>query len=317
MNRDLKKNRLGMALVALFLMVAGMVSVAQPSVAVADPILSASQTSSNLVLASTHTTVAPVKGKPPVGGISSRAACTTTCYTYAGRYQVATTGGATANLRIENPYCSSTCYHSLAEVAVQNIGSGGGTGNTVEIGWTHDALICGQSTSPCLFVFAWINGVGQTYNGGTWVTNTTYCSTVGAICAGAALPTGVAKEFTMVYDATTPAGGAWWGKYNGNYIGYFPSSTWGSGVFTTSTKVQFFGELAHSTTVPCSDMGQGTFGSTAALPATYFGSVSYFSGPTVALTDVVTNSAWYNVGVASARTFYFGGPGSGGIVGGC
>src|SRR3954464_14711321 len=103
------------------------------------------------------------KGLPSTGNISARAACTTTCYTYAGRYQVAATGGTTANMWIGNPFCSSTCYHSLGEIAVQNIGVGGGQGTIVEIGWTKDPTVCSVAngadpTKPCLFVFSWING---------------------------------------------------------------------------------------------------------------------------------------------------------------
>jgi hypothetical protein len=271
---------------------------------------------------------AALKGAMPTSQAAAsralRAPCTGTCYTYAGRSQSVVSDGSVANLRIESPYCSSTCYHSLAEIAVQDTSSAS-TRNVAEIGWTHDPTVCaGVTGNLCLFVFNWVGGVGKVYNlatGSTFVENTTWCSTAGAICAGDAVPTGVAKSFAIQHfgsgcGCTT----GWWAYYDGHAIGVYPDSTWTSAgiTFTQTGLIQWFGELAHSTTVPCSDVGQGTFGSTGALPATYFGSISLYNGASsVSPSTVVTNSSWYDVGVASAQTFYFGGPGANGVVGGC
>jgi hypothetical protein len=199
---------------------------------------------------------AALKGAMPTSQAAAsralRAPCTGTCYTYAGRSQSVVSDGSVANLRIESPYCSSTCYHSLAEIAVQDTSSAS-TRNVVEIGWTHDPTVCSGVTGNLA-------------------------------------------------------------------IGVYPDSTWTSAgiTFTQTGLIQWFGELAHSTTVPCSDVGQGTFGSTGALPATYFGSISLYNGASsVSPSTVVTNASWYDVGVASTQTFYFGGPGANGVVGGC
>jgi hypothetical protein len=94
------------------------------------------------------------------------------------------------------------------------------------------------------------------------------------------------------------------------------------------TTVQSFGELADdSTTTHCSDMANGKFGSTFTNPPdatgatdpSYFGSVSLYLGnvPTAYTAIANTNSAWFDSGFLSARTYAVGGPGFGGNTGSC
>ena len=49
---------------------------------------------------------------------------------------------------------------------------------------------------------------------------------------------------------------AWWIVYDTEWIGYFPDDLW-DGNYTRSGLQQFFGEVAASSTKPCTDMGNG------------------------------------------------------------
>lgn len=270
---------------------------------------------------SAQTGKAGFKGRPNTGKSAKDAANSSLAaltggpyYFYAARSQAATTTGAYANVYIGKPYLNSNEYHSVSEISVEK--TVGGTKQIVEVGWNVDTTVNGDS-NPHLFVYHWVNGAGTCYNGCGFVD---YAPN--ATNAGATLTQGSAKSFGIQYDATTPTGGGWWVSYNGNWVGYFPSSLWTSATpsvttYTNSDYVQFFGEVASSVTTPCSDMGTGTAGSTGALPAAYFGSITYLNGPAYALNTTTTNSSWYSVGLAGTRTFYQGGAGNGGVINGC
>lgn len=249
---------------------------------------------------------------------TARVLAGTPTYYYAGRNQGHTAPnkpyGAFANIRVENPFLLSTDYHSLAEISVQD---GPSNQQIVEVGWTKDPLVCGAGTPLCAFGYHWINGLGTCYN----CNFIDYGPNTFNLGASVASWVGTGKQFGIQYF-----NGNWWLSINGGWVGYYEGTRWssppagyGSGVtFVDANFTQFFGETVVD--VPgsqSSDMGQGTQGSTTALPAAYFGSVAYVGGPGASptLSSVVSDPTRYSVGVASARTFYFGGPGLGGNIG--
>lgn len=230
-------------------------------------------------------------------------------YIYAGRTQAAATAGAYSTMDAEAPHIDAVNgYHSLAEVEIEKTNAGGK--QVVEVGWTVDPALNGDS-NPHLFVAWWKNGVFQCYN--------TACAGFVQLAspapqAGQTLTTGVAasKRYGLQYSATTPSGGGWWFYASSptTAFGYIPNTAWGTSAFSQSDKVQMFGESASSSLPTCNYVGSGTQGSTTAVPAAFFSSNSYISGPTVAMTTAVTDPS-LSVGVASAATFYYGGKATG------
>lgn len=271
--------------------------------------------------------VAP-KGAPPIKpgtGVSTRSLTTcpgspAKCYSYVAGSQAVTNTGAAGTFEVGAPYLKSTDYHSLAENAVIR-DDGSGIRQIVELGWTVDPVVNGNST-PALFVYSWKNGATSCYNGCGYVdyaANTT-------VYAGMPLTAGQQMAYRILYDSTTPAGGAWWiwvdpdagGATAGNWIGYFPQSVW-SGLavpFTSANGYQLFFELAHTTVESCSDMGNGQQGSGGAgasprpsfiASAAYFSGGSWVNGSLINFLSPVTTKWTYNA--PSVRTFYGGGPG--------
>jgi hypothetical protein len=231
-------------------------------------------------------------------------------YFYAGRNQAAVTSGAASTMDAETPYLdTANDYHITTEISVEKTNANGH--QIVELGWDKDPALYGDSNAH-VFVYWWKDGLPKCYN--------TACAGFVQIAspapqAGQTLTTGVAasKRYQIQYSATNPAGaqpGAWWFYLGGSALGYIPNTAWGTSAFSQSDKVQMFGEVAAGTTSPCSDMGTGTQGSTAAVPAAFMSSNGYVSGPAVSMTTFTTNSSWYSVGSVSNFTFYEGGPGS-------
>jgi hypothetical protein len=265
-------------------------------------------------------TFAP-KGKPPV--VASKSGGFTTAgvasYRYAGGRQVFSSSpypsAVYANVAIKKPFSENPGnYHTLAEIAVQDqIGS---TNQVVEVGWNVDRTVNGGSDEPHIFVFHWVDGVPTCYNGCNWVDYGPNPVNAGAnIGAGGQAWTGTAKQMGIQYF-----NGDWWISVANNWIGFFPGSEW-TGATPPLTQVgatQLFGETVND--IPgndCSDMGSGTHGSTGAVPAAYFGSTAFLTGPAVAITTFATHPSLYTAASASARTFYYGGPGLGGNIGSC
>lgn len=219
--------------------------------------------------------------------------------------------GATVNLTVQKPYVAAADYHSLAELAVMS----SDRQQIVEIGWNVDPAVNGDSL-PHLFVSHWVNGVGTCYNGCGWVD---YAPN--AVNAGSSLASyiGVSKQFGAEYYNN-----AWWLFFGGAYIGYFPVSLWSGAsppaTFTQVRQVQGFGEVAASSTTPCTDMGNGLLGTSANTTAARVGSLTNADSSytyTSAVYDagspfVVPSSASpsrYSVYAVSGSTFRYGGPG--------
>lgn len=230
--------------------------------------------------------------KPPQAPTTLAA---TANYFYAIGSQTADSDGFFVNASIARPTLDSADYHTLAEIAVQSADGK----QVVEVGWTVDKALNGD-TDPHLFVFHWVNDESTCYNGCGWVQ---YSKNVKP---GDTLATG-AKRFGVQY-----ASGAWWVSFDSEFIGYFPDSLWSSAgtTFTKAGLVQVFGEVASTTTKPCSDMGNGALGTDKTAAA--MGSGSYINGLLSLDLNVrpypVTD--YYNTNKLSTRSFQYGGPGA-------
>ncbi|HSE60847.1 MAG TPA: neprosin family prolyl endopeptidase [Candidatus Saccharimonadales bacterium] len=249
------------------------------------------------------------KAPPNSGGVSTFATCTSPCYFYSGVLRNpgggATIDGISDNVRINKPNRAGD-YHSLGEVIVQK--GAGSSMNAVEIGWTVDPALNGDD-DPHLFVYWWKLGAGQGYNGAGFVDNGAEPLDAGDSLAG---DIGVSKRmFIWHYN------GAWWVSYDNKYIGYFPDSLWGTGVFTNTTYQQVFGEIAATTDPTCSEMGNGIMPVAGGTTAALMGSLSKIVGQTASAvvsldpwtSTTVTRPTSWGLVAASSYTFRYGGPG--------
>jgi hypothetical protein len=210
-------------------------------------------------------------------------------YTYAQGRQVGDLSGAAANLTIASPKVQPGDWHSLAEIAVQSLDGQ----QVIEVGWTVDRLVNDGSDDPHLFVFNWIDGGPQCYNG------CGYIPAKGAsIKPGDTLPLGF-KNFGIQH-----IGDGWWIAYDTEWIGMFPDSNWKGG-YTRAGQVQYYGEVASSDPTTCTQMGNGNSPETSA--AARFGSVVYVDGPPVNLAVRSTNESLYSTNRLNDRTFRYGG----------
>ncbi|MGA8113318.1 MAG: neprosin family prolyl endopeptidase [Actinocatenispora sp.] len=244
-------------------------------------------------------TVAPAQASTPLAapgaglfGHQHSTTLTASAYTYVYGRQSVATDGANVSLQQATPSLAGGDYHSLAELAVQSA-----DGNQiVEIGWTVDQGLNGD-TQPHLFVFHWIDLQATCYNGCGFV------STSSSIHAGDAVASGQTGTYKIVH-----ANGQWQTWYNGTEVGYFPDSEWGNR-YTRAGLVQAFGEVSSATETPCTDMGNGTFGSAAG--SAQIGGYSLINGASGASLSVAdTNASWYDHGATTATSFRFGGPGA-------
>ena len=234
--------------------------------------------------------------------------------------QNVTAGGIYSDVYISQPWLDKIDYHTLAELAVIKKMDNGDR-QIVEVGWTVDRAINGDDL-PHLFVFSWINGVGQCYNGCGFV-NYTGGDLASPVRPGGKLTPGEVKQFGIQYNPTSDTTGDWWVAYDKKWVGYFPGTQWTkaspSVSFTESTQVQAFGEVAADNEWPCTDMGTESQGS-AGKGAAYFSGVSlYNSKSTAQLTQIIQPTGgyydtFYTMSwpgkTPSMRSFYYGGGGS-------
>ena len=239
--------------------------------------------------------VAPkgVPGIAPAGvrGIAS-AAQIGLYYYYAAAFLTGSAPAAQGRFTQESPYVAPEDYHSLAEM----LGGSGDGGDMIELGWTVDPGL-NHDTLPHLFVFHWVNGSPTCYNGCGWVqvSPTRY--------PGMALPvSGTPQRYSLRFAA-----GKWWVGYQGEWIGYFPASIW-SDRFQELGLVQWFGEVAASGPQPCTQMGDGIFGS--GLNAAAVVSEKVGLQPASATPGEVTEPAYYAIGNFTGNGYRFGGPGA-------
>lgn len=218
--------------------------------------------------------------------------------------------GAYSNFTPISPATASG-DHSLVEIAVSKTGN---SGQFVEVGINRDFNLYGDNL-PHLFVFSWVNGVGKGYNaqaGSGWVD---YAAN--PINAGADLTSylgGANKKFGIQYSNS-----AWWVSFDNQWIGNYPGTNWTgaspSVTFVDSTYVQFFGEVASTNASPCTDMGNGTLGTTMPTPtppAARVTSAQYTPSPNLAVLvygnfpSVPTKYAVHRI---TDGAFDYGGPG--------
>jgi hypothetical protein len=163
---------------------------------------------------------------------ATRTSCPAGCYFYSSFSQGPGTGllagGAAANFSVQNTYLNSTdSAHSLGEIALTGHNAGGT--QVVEAGITTDPTVNGD-LNPHLFVFAWINGVGQCYNGCGWtrtagstvtagMSMTAYLGTVINL-TWQHFPAGANGQLAGWYAWFQPSGGT------GQWFGLFPDSMW-------------------------------------------------------------------------------------------
>jgi hypothetical protein len=214
---------------------------------------------------------------------------------YAAASQSESADGAYANLVIGKPYLADGDYHTLAEISVQSADGQ----QIVEVGWNVDRTVNGDS-DPHLFVYHWVDRKESCYNACGWQQ---YSST---IKPGDTLPVGYSKRFGIMHYNN-----AWWVVYDTEWIGYFPDDLW-DGRYTRSGLQQFFGEVAASTTKPCTDMGTGV--SPSNDNAARVGSIAEIDGGYV---DTNVNLNIRGIGGVypapiplSTRTFRYGGGGA-------
>jgi hypothetical protein len=223
------------------------------------------------------------------------------CYDYVfGRQIVSTSNGATVSTLVADPQLNHNfnLEHSLQELSVQNTA---GT-DTVEVGWTVDHTLNGDYL-PHLFVYYWVNGVGEGYN--QLGPGFGYVQVSAKLKPGDPLTVGSTPKLGLVQ-----VGGNWQVQVNGAEIGYFPGSLWG-GAFNQGQQITAFGEVAmDSTDVPsCTQMGNGQFGTS---PTSSWMGNFQLVGASVpsSLTVTSRDPAFYDQGSVTATGFHLGGPGS-------
>jgi len=237
---------------------------------------------------------------PPKAGVLAEPPSTgddddTVNFFYTVGSQVGDSDGAYGNLTVAKPVLNRGDYHTLAEIAVQSADGS----QVVEVGWNVDRVVNGDD-DPHLFVFHWVDGKGTCYNA------CGYQSYSKTSTPGDTLPYNVSKRFGIQHF-----GGNWWIAYDTEWIGYFPDDLW-SGKYTRSGLQQFFGEVAASSTTPCTGMGNGLDSKDPS--AARFGSITQLNGPdaNVALRTLTPDpkiASPYSTVALSGRTFRFGGPG--------
>jgi hypothetical protein len=211
-------------------------------------------------------------------------------YVY-GRVTTSGASGASVALTQAKPALAAADFHSLAELAVESADGR----QIVEVGWIVAPEVNGDS-KPHIFVFHWIDGVPTCYNG------CGYVSVTAPTGAGDPVTVGVTGKFGIKHGSHR-----WWISYGGVHIGYYPDSEW-SGRFTSTALVQAFGEVAAAGPTPCTDMGNGVFGSAAGSARISKLALSGQPTPAVLVND--TAPSLYDFGGVKAHAFRFGGPGA-------
>ncbi|MEU4155804.1 neprosin family prolyl endopeptidase [Actinoplanes sp. NPDC026670] len=233
---------------------------------------------------------------PAPPGINSKAAADSkVLYHYNVAAQDVVTQGAYANLTIHKPTLAKDDFHTLAELAV--VASKDKIDQAVEVGWTVNRAVNGDD-DPHLFVYSWVDGVPQCYNGCGFEQ---YSKN---IAPGDTLPMDTTKRFGIeFYD------NAWWIAYDSEWVGYFPAKHWTID-FSKTTTVKMYGEVASNpaNSVPCTQMGNGVSGSLENTTAARIGSISLI-GTTTAPDPIAytLGSPEYTIKKLSARTLRYGG----------
>ncbi|HEY4179236.1 MAG TPA: neprosin family prolyl endopeptidase [Kofleriaceae bacterium] len=221
-------------------------------------------------------------------------------FLYAGYYQQVgvNTQGAGAMMLQGDPSVAHEDAHSLGEIGL----SSADNQQIVEIGWHVDPLVNDGDRNPRLFVFHWVNGQPTCYNECGWVqTSATYRP-------GMKVTPGEVAEYRIEHESD-----GWHISYKGEEMGYFPATLWSTTAYTAVDHAQWFGEISAQNPVSCSEMGNGTFGTTAGsttMTGLYLISAAGANVAANAIVGTVTNASYYNLGSKTPTSFAFGGPGA-------
>lgn len=183
-------------------------------------------------LSTRRSVIAIVALVAPLAFSAASANAATSGYLYVGDADTIATTAANVDLPINAQTISDANVdeHSLFEMSMSN--TFGSSGNIIEIGVTTDIGLNGDST-PHLFVYSWINGVGQGYD-----SSSHFVSQIGNFWNTSLSPVeGTSEDVEFQYNAPN-----WDLDLNGTEAGYFPGSEW-SGAFTESAVTQVFGEV--------------------------------------------------------------------------
>ncbi len=228
----------------------------------------------------------------PTQAVHSRSANSSTGvhYFYNSVGRTAATTSISGDFTQGRPAVAAGDFHSLAELAA--ISADGK--NIVEIGWTVDRSV---DAEPHLFVYHWVDGAETCYDGCGYVqmSRTRF--------PGMTVPTtNVPQTYAIQYQ-----NGNWFVGYQGEWIGYFPGSLWND-AFTEAGVAQWFGEVASSTSVPCSQMGTGIFGDRPG--AASISSERAINTDTSDQFWIASDARWYTIEKNGDDSFNFGGPGA-------
>lgn len=216
------------------------------------------------------------------------------CFSYVSGQQYATATGASVEMYQADPSGVESTGHSLQELSLQSTDSTT-TADTVEIGWSVDPGTFGDYR-PHLFVYHWIDGQGQCYDGCGFV------QVSSSVRPGMAVTPGASADFAWMYSE-----GDWWAYYDGVAFGYFPGSIWG-GAFTSAVNIQAFGEVAAPSLPGCTQMGDGVLGSSSGS-SWISGFQLYGSSSEPRFTVSATDPGDYDADSVTATSFDLGGPG--------
>lgn len=267
-----------------------------------------------------------IKGHPSIrpSGINqakSLLTCSPACYYYnkgsqgTGGFATKSTGiYATLGWGAAGPSLNTgTEYHTLMEISAEK--TVGGQRQIVEVGARDDG------SGMKIFMYHWINGVGQGYNTNFTVSGTPTYAPGTAVGPGTALTASVKLWIEYIsgnwWIGSHPTGGPF------QWIGYYSGSLWTGATpsVTTFTDVDFpqaFGEIASTQatyTDVCSSMGSNTL-------ATSTVGASWSSVTFPNLSSTLVNMTWtespagihtyWNAEGLSARSARLGGPGKSG-----
>jgi len=254
----------------------------------------------------------------PVGSPEDLAAKATYVHKYAHAYQNVKNYGGNSLLNVWSPAINTAKNQIFSLSQHWYVGGSGAKLQTVEGGWqAYPAKY--STTKSVLFIYWTADAYNHTgcYNldctafvqtnsnwhlGGTW---TNYSS-----------KGGTQWEFQMQWYLYQ---GNWWLFIQGDAVGYYPGSKFGSGQLSKwATEVDFGGETVGTTSWP--PMGSGGFAKTGFKQAAYQRQIFYIKTPGTSkwtsLTAVQNSPKCYTLKLTPSSSggdwgtyFYFGGPG--------
>ncbi|HSX53620.1 MAG TPA: neprosin family prolyl endopeptidase [Patescibacteria group bacterium] len=199
--------------------------------------------------------------------------------------------GASVELDQTKPKVNRIDEHSLMELAVESADGR----QAVEVGWIKSDT--DPSTPPKLFVYHWVDGKPACYDGCGFVPESN-----GHFAVGDPVEVGTTGRYAIEYSKI-----GWTVDYNGYGLGHFPEKLWKN--FKKVGLVQAFGEVASSSLKPCTDMGNGKFGSSSGSAKIKYFKLNNSDTP-VSFQPFEIYPSLYNVGFATPTSVNIGGPGA-------